>query len=152
MSALSVILPVLIVDQLTKFIILKNFQPGGSLPVIKNFFHISLVCNKGVAFGVFSEQGLPFRWTFIVCIIIVVFISVFYKKLFRERKSTRIFLSLILSGASGNLIDRIRFGYVVDFLDFRIWPVFNIADSAITIGTVLLILQMLRHKKLLNSK
>ena len=61
-------------------------------------------------------------------------------------RSTQVFLSLILAGAIGNLIDRVRFGYVIDFLDFRIWPVFNIADSAITIGTILLALQILRHK------
>ena len=187
MSALSVLLPVLIIDQLTKFIILKNFQPGESLPVIKNIFHISFVCNKGVAFGVFSEAaGAAFIWISCVSVIIIVFIFAFYKKFFHgigkykmfspipkdgpsysllrkgpttenrpkviakrfscKRKSTQVFLSLILAGAIGNLIDRIRFGCVIDFLDFRIWPVFNVADSAITIGAVLLILQMLKHK------
>ena len=145
MSALSVVLPVLIIDQLTKFIILKNFQPGESLPVIKNIFHISFVCNKGMAFGVFSKSiaGAAFIWISYISVIIIVFIFAFYKKFFH---STQIFLSLILAGAIGNLIDRIRFGCVIDFLDFRIWPVFNVADSAITVGTVLLILQVLRHR------
>lgn len=152
MSALSVVLPVLIIDQLTKFIILKNFQPGESLPVIKNIFHISFVCNKGMAFGVFSETaGAAFIWISYVSVIIIAFIFVLYKKFFHKRKSTQIFLSLILAGAIGNLIDRIRFGCVIDFLDFRIWPVFNVADSAITIGTVLLILQMLKHRKSHNA-
>jgi len=148
MSALSVILPVLIIDQLTKFIILKNFQPGESLPVIKNIFHISFVCNKGMAFGVFSKSiaGPAFIGIFYLSVIIIVFIFAFYKKFFHKRKSTQVFFSLILAGAIGNLIDRIRFGCVIDFLDFRIWPVFNVADSAITIGTVLLILQMLKRK------
>jgi len=72
----------------------------------------------------------------------------FVPKFFHKGRSTQVFLSLILTGAIGNLIDRVRFGYVIDFLDFRIWPVFNIADSAITIGTILLALQILRHKKL----
>lgn len=148
MSALSVVLPVLIIDQLTKFIILKNFQPGESLPVIKNIFHISFVCNKGVAFGVFSEAAGPaFIGIFYISVIIIVFIFAFYKKFFHRGRCMQVFLSLILAGAIGNLIDRIRFGCVIDFLDFRIWPVFNVADSAITIGTVLLILQMLKQKK-----
>lgn len=140
-------LAILIIDQLSKYLVLKNFQPEQSLPIIKGIFHISLVCNRGVAFGLFSGKGPSLIWIFYLCIIVIVFALIFYKKFFPKRKSNQIFLSLILAGAVGNLIDRIRFGCVVDFLDFRIWPVFNLADSAITIGTVLLILQMLRHKK-----
>ncbi len=146
MPALFIVLPILIIDQLTKFIVLKNFQPGESLPIIKNIFHISLVLNKGVAFGVLQEQGTKFVWIIYVCAIIITFILISYKKFFHKGRSTQVFLSLILAGAIGNLIDRVRFGYVIDFLDFRIWPVFNIADSAITIGTILLALQILRHK------
>lgn len=150
MSALFIILPLLIIDQLSKFIILKNFHPGDSIPVIKNVFHISLVLNKGAAFGIFSERGSIFMWISIVAVIIIIFIFTFFYPHTRnggKKKSTQILLSLVLAGAIGNLIDRMRFGYVVDFLDLRIWPVFNIADSAITIGTVLLVLQMLKHKK-----
>jgi signal peptidase II len=153
MSVLFVALTLLTIDQLTKFIVLKNFHPGESLPVIKDIFHISLVLNKGIAFGVFSEEaGLAFVWIAVVCVIIIVFIFANPGKFFDQRKSTQIFLSLILAGAIGNLIDRIRLGYVVDFLDFRIWPVFNIADSAITIGMFLLIAQMLRHKPAVSRK
>ena len=155
MLVLFVVLPLIIIDQLTKFIILKNFQPGNSFPVIKNIFHITFVCNKGVAFGIFSETGSIFIWIPFIAAISIVLILTFFKKIAlghcrrqfsRKVKCTRIFLSLILAGAVGNLIDRIRFGYVVDFLDFRIWPVFNIADIAITVGTALLILQMFKHK------
>jgi len=152
MPALFIVLPILIIDQLTKFIVLKDFQPGESLPVIKDIFHISLVLNKGVAFGLFSEQGTEFIWIIYVCAIIITFILISYKKFFHKGRSTQVFLSLILAGAIGNLIDRVRFGYVIDFLDFRIWPVFNIADSAITIGTILLALQILRHKPALSYK
>lgn len=153
MTAILIAFLLLVIDQLTKFIILNNFQPGESLPVIKNIFHISFVCNKGVAFGVFSEAaGAAFIWISYISVIIIVFIFAFYKKFFHKRKSTQVFFSLILAGAIGNLIDRIRFGCVIDFLDFRIWPVFNVADSAITIGTVLLILQMLRHKSAASRK
>lgn len=138
---------VLIVDQLSKFVILKNFQPGESLPVIKNIFHITLIYNKGIAFGLFSQAGASaLIWIFYISFIIIAFIFSFYKRFFHRSKTTQIFLSLILSGAIGNLIDRIRFGYVIDFLDLRIWPVFNLADAAITVGTILLIVQILRHK------
>lgn len=152
MPALFIVLPILIIDQLTKFIVLKNCQPGESLPIIKNIFHISLVLNKGVAFGVLQEHGTKFIWIIYVCAIIITFILISYKKFFCKGRSTQVFLSLILAGAIGNLIDRVRFGYVIDFLDFRIWPVFNIADSAITIGTILLALQILRHKTALSRK
>ena len=170
MLVLFVVLPLIIIDQLTKFIILKNFQPGDSFPVIKNIFHITFVSNKGMAFGIFSETGSIFIWISFVAAISIVLILTLSEKIFhgigkykydttskialghcrrqfsRKVEYTRIFLSLILAGALGNLIDRIRFGYVVDFLDFRIWPVFNIADACISIGTVLLVLQIFRHK------
>ena len=146
-------LSVLISDQLAKLIILKNFHPGESLPVIKNIFHISPVYNKGIAFGLFAERASSiFVWISYICIIIIVFILAFYKKFFYKAKSTQIFLSLILAGAVSNLIDRLRFGFVVDFLDFRIWPVFNIADIAITIGTALLVFQMFKCKLVLNHR
>lgn len=145
MPALLAIVPLLIIDQLTKFLILKNLQPGDSFPVIKNVFHISLVCNKGVAFGLFPDQAEIFIWISFIAVLIMCYI-LFYKKVFLNRKSTQVFLSLVLAGAIGNLIDRMRFGCVVDFLDFRIWPVFNIADSAITVGTILLVLQMFKRK------
>ncbi|MCQ9208357.1 MAG: signal peptidase II [Omnitrophica bacterium] len=148
MSVLLGILALLVIDQLTKFIVLNQFQPGESLPVIKNVFHISLVCNKGVAFGLFSEQGAIFAWISFVAVLIMCYTVSCYKKISLFRKSTQVFLSLVLAGAIGNLIDRIRFGCVVDFLDFRIWPVFNVADSAITIGTLLLVLQILKKKTL----
>ncbi|UCB56580.1 MAG: signal peptidase II [Candidatus Omnitrophota bacterium] len=151
--AVSFFFGILILDQLSKFIILKNFQPFQSFPVIKNIFHISLVCNKGLAFGLFSGNSRSsFAWIIYVSIVIIAFTLFFYKEFFGKgtakgpRQLRQIFLSLILAGAVGNLIDRIRFGFVIDFLDFRIWPVFNIADSAITIGTALLVLHILKHK------
>ena len=147
MAVLFIILPLLIVDQLAKQIILMNLKPGDSIAVIRDVFHISLVCNRGAAFGVFSGQGSIFIWVSFTAIIAIILIFTFLERIFRRENSTRFFLSLILAGAIGNLIDRLRFGFVIDFLDFRIWPVFNIADSAITIGTILLILQMLKHKK-----
>ncbi len=146
MSAFFIAFVILAVDQLTKFIVLKNFLSGESLPVIENIFHISLVFNRGFAFGIFSKKAAS-AWIWIYCFAIAVIVFLFCQKAHRQRKSSQIFLALVLGGAIGNLIDRMRFGHVVDFLDFRIWPVFNVADSAITIGTILLVLQILRRKR-----
>jgi signal peptidase II len=138
---------ILIIDQLSKLFILKNFHPGQSIPVIKGVFHISFVYNRGVAFGIFSKaSNSTFIWISCVAIVFIICILIFYQQLFRKNRPMLVSFSLILSGAIGNLIDRIRLGFVVDFLDLRIWPVFNIADIAITSGTVLLLLQILQRK------
>ncbi len=99
-----------------------------------------------MAFGIFAQQQFTFLWICFVFIVTLVLIFNLYRKSFFKSRFRQLCLALILAGALGNLIDRIRLGYVVDFLDFRIWPVFNVADSAITIGVVLLILQILKQK------
>ncbi len=150
MAIILLAVPVVIVDQLSKLIITRNLQPGDSLPIIKNIFHLSLVYNKGLAFGIFSQASRPLFLFILYAVVIILAIFacsyVFYKKFLCRGGSGQISLSLILGGALGNLIDRIRLGCVIDFLDLRIWPVFNIADSAITIGAILLVLQILRRR------
>ena len=124
---------ILSLDQFTKFIVTKNLMPHESIPIIKGVMHCTLVYNRGAAFGILRGQLFLFIFTSIVAIILI------YRSLKAARSNLYgISLGLILAGAIGNLIDRVRFGYVIDFLDFRIWPVFNIADSAITIGAILL--------------
>lgn len=148
MPAFFTVVLILVSDQLSKFIIVKNFLPGQTQPVIKDIFQITLVRNRGMAFGLFSQEPNSFWvWIVYICVIVIVFILFLYKKFFNKEKSARLFLAMILAGALGNLIDRIRFGYVIDFLDLRIWPVFNIADSAITIGAILLMLKIVRQKR-----
>ena len=147
MAAIYFAFVVLAIDQLSKYIILKNLHPGESLPVIKDIFHISLIFNKGFAFGLFSRQSTVFIWVVYVAVIFIIFITALHRNILLREKNTRFFLSLVLAGAIGNLIDRIRFGAVVDFLDFRVWPVFNMADAAITIGISLLLLQMLKARQ-----
>ncbi len=122
-------------DRLTKYFIIKSLALGQSIEVIPNIFHITPVFNNGAAFGVFRDCGLffiIFSFTVIALILLIVSRSP------RLDRLTAVSLALILGGAAGNLIDRMRFGYVIDFLDFRIWPVFNIADSCITIGVALI--------------
>ncbi len=134
---------ILSLDQLSKFIVTSNVAYFHPVPVIKNFFYISIVHNRGAAFGILKDQTPLFIFTSVLAIILIIL----NLRGGKNRKSYNIFLSLILAGAMGNLIDRVFFGYVIDFLDFRIWPVFNVADSAITIGAVLLAWNILFDKK-----
>lgn len=129
-----IVLATLSLDRLTKFLITKNLFQNQSIPIIKGIFHITLVHNRGAAFGILKNQ-IPL---FIITSLFAIILIYFNLKENRQSKSYSIALSLILAGALGNLVDRLFFGYVIDFLDFRIWPVFNVADSAITIGAILL--------------
>ena len=128
-----------VVDRLTKIFFSENLGFGESIPVIKNIFHFTLVHNTGIAFGLFKHHGVVFIIVPIIAIALLVF-NLYYYRHNNEVLSLEYILafSLILGGAIGNLIDRILYGYVIDFIDFRIWPVFNIADSAITIGAVII--------------
>lgn len=125
---------ILSLDQLTKFLIVKNLYLHQSLPLVRNIFHLTLVHNRGAAFGLFKGQVFLFILTSAAAVILIVRDLIKHKRFSIYSLS----LALILAGAIGNLIDRLFLGYVIDFLDFRVWPVFNIADSAITAGAVLL--------------
>lgn len=123
-----------VVDQLSKFYISNIMTLYQSIPVIHNIFHITYVVNYGAAFGILKNQ----RVFFIVSTVIIFGILVIlYNQIKVHNNFTYISFTLIVSGAIGNFIDRIRFGYVVDFFDFRVFPVFNIADSLIVIGVTI---------------
>lgn len=130
---------ILLFDQIAKFFASKLTQ---SISVVKNIFHLTLVHNTGAGFGLFKDSTSLLIW---FAIIVTGFILYMYDKIPKE-KPVQISVALILGGIIGNLIDRIRLGYVLDFLDFRIWPAFNIADSAITIGTIILIIYLIKKK------
>jgi signal peptidase II len=136
------VIAIVFIDQLIKFVVLRDFTPGQSLPIIKSVFNITLVFNRGGAFGIFTNATYAFTF---VSIFVIAVISWFLFK-GNVRYDLRLALASITAGAVSNLIDRLRFGYVVDFLDFRIWPVFNIADSAITIGTLWLVYYVIAKK------
>ena len=133
----SAALAVVFLDQLIKFLVRQNIQLGQSIPIIKNVFHLTYVANTGSAFGLFKS----FSIIFFVLFSIIVIIGIFYylKKIIKEDKKLELAVGLLLGGTIGNLIDRLAFGTVIDFLDFRIWPVFNIADSAVSVSIILLI-------------
>lgn len=143
-------LSILFLDQLSKILVSKYLLLNQSAPVIKGVFHLTLIHNRGAAFGILKDQAQLFILTTVLAII---FILLILKK--NEGKKHPIYtisLSCILGGALGNLIDRLTLGYVIDFLDFRIWPVFNLADSAITIGAILLGWSILFNDKYQNPK
>ena len=124
---------VFILDQLLKILIMRLLIEGQSIPVISSVFHITYVNNTGIAFGIF--KGAQFI-IISLSVIMILFIIIFRKSLSKEHRFVSIFLGLILGGALGNLVDRLRFGHVVDYLDFRVWPVFNLADMCICIGVI----------------
>ncbi|MCK5012657.1 MAG: signal peptidase II [Candidatus Omnitrophica bacterium] len=143
--ALITTFSVVIVDRVTKLFFSELLSFGESLPVIRNVLHMTLVHNTGIAFGFFKNQGI----VFIVIPIIAVFLLIFNLYYYRQNNEvlSRVYIvafSLILGGAIGNLIDRIVYGHVIDFIDFRVWPVFNIADSAITIGAIMIAFKCFR--------
>jgi len=130
---------IVFVDRLTKLFFSDLLVYGESLPIIRNVFHMTMVHNTGIAFGFFKDQGITFMVIPIVAIVLLVFNIYYYRQ--NNEALSRVYIvafSLILGGAIGNLIDRMVYGYVIDFIDFRVWPVFNIADSAITIGAILI--------------
>ena len=126
---------VFVLDQLTKLAIQINFVPNQSIPIIPQIFHLTYVQNPGAAFGIPAYKTNFFIIVTIIIIAVVVYCSI----KFRHTANTmlRLGLAFQLGGALGNFVDRIRFGYVIDFFDFRVFPVFNIADIAIVIGVSL---------------
>ena len=145
---------ILLLDQATKIFIDRTMGLHSSITVVENFFNITYIRNKGAAFGILAESSFRLPFFILVSIIAVVVIIGVFRKLRPEQTFTAVALSLIFAGALGNLIDRIRLGEVIDFLDAHWyghhWPVFNVADSAICVGVFLLAIDMFldeRHKK-----
>ncbi len=141
---------VILLDQASKLWVLGSFHLGESLPVT-GFFNLVLVFNSGAAFSFLSDAGGWQKWFFIVLALVISgWLAVMIRQHAAERLQPLAF-ALVLGGALGNVIDRLRFGAVVDFLDFHVagwhWPAFNVADSAITIGVVLLLWQQLTYKE-----
>lgn len=144
MQLLFIALTTLILDQVTKYAIMQNMVVNQSIAIIPQIFHLTFVKNVGAAFGILANRVPFFILVSVVAVICIIF---FYYRLKPEKKLLRIALALVLGGALGNLLDRIRLGYVVDFFDFRIWPVFNVADCAIVIGMLIIIWEILRDPK-----
>ena len=136
----AIVFIVIALDQFTKYLIKISMYPHESIPVIENIFHITFVKNQGAAFGIFQGQT---AFLIVMTILIIFLLIGVYWKFARQNTILTIGLALQLGGAVGNFIDRIRFSYVVDFFDFRVWPVFNIADMAIVVGVAIVVWQIL---------
>lgn len=135
----------LVLDQASKLIIANTMQLYQSIPIMP-FFNLTYVHNTGAAFSFLSQAGGWQRWFFaILAIIVSGVLTVWLTRLKAYENLLAAALALILGGAIGNLIDRLAYGYVIDFLDVyyeaKHWPAFNIADSAITLGVVLMLLE-----------
>jgi signal peptidase II len=149
---LALALAVVAIDQLTNLAILARFDLGERVAVIPGFFDLTLLFNRGAAFSFLAQHDGWQRWFFVG---IAVAASIFIVHLLRTHRSQRLFsvaLALILGGAVGNVVDRLAYGQVVDFLLFHqggwYFPAFNVADSAITVGAASLILdELLRMKR-----
>lgn len=138
---------VLLVDQVSKYLVLTNLSVGemwNPLAFLRPFVTLTHVTNTGAAFGLFQEHGTLFA---IVAVLVVGGILVFYRYLPPSEILLKVSLGLQLGGAVGNLLDRLRLGNVVDFIDFKIWPVFNLADAAIVAGVAILAFYLLFSKE-----
>ncbi len=134
-------LAVIILDQFSKYIVVENMALGESIPIIEEVFHLTYILNPGAAFGMFAHNRLFFIAIAVVVIGIIIWAR---REILASPWEVKAGCGLFLGGAIGNLIDRARQGLVIDFFDFRIWPVFNIADIAICIGVGLIIWNLLK--------
>ncbi len=146
----------LLIDQATKLFIDRSMQLYDSIPVLTDFFNITYVRNRGAAFSFLSNASWRLPFFMAVSVVAAIAILVAFHKLRDDQKLAQVSLAMIFAGAIGNLIDRVRLGEVIDFLDVHWyrhhWPAFNVADSLICVGVFLLALDMLLEDKRLKSQ
>ena len=134
----------ILLDQLTKYYVMNHFLLGESLTVIPNVFHLTFIINHGAAFGMLANQ----RWFFLLVAVILLGICAYYwKRLLKGPWTLQVGSALLVAGAIGNGIDRYLLHGVVDFFDFRIWPIFNVADIGICVGVALVIYHLFTSKE-----
>lgn len=151
LSLLSV--SIVIIDQMTKVHIMQTMRLHESIPVIPEFFSLTYIRNPGAAFGLLASSGQSFRLIFfgLTSVFALGLLGMIFLRLRQDDWIGQLSIAGILGGAVGNLLDRVRFGEVIDFLDLYIngyhWPAFNIADAAISVGVFFLILHFALEKK-----
>ena len=149
---LLVVASIVGLDQLTKWLVAKSLDLHDMRPIVDGLLSLSHVRNRGAAFGILSDADLPYQAVLfsVLSLVALAAIAVYAMRLPVTARLPQLALSLVLGGAIGNLIDRLAWGHVVDFLQLHAgmwyWPAFNVADSAITIGAALVILDSLRAK------
>lgn len=140
---------VCIFDQWTKLLAERSLVLNNTVPVINGMFHFTLVHNTGAAFGILRSKPEIFIYVSVLAILFIPFFI--FKNRFKLSTLEITAMTFIFSGASGNLIDRVLYGHVIDFFDLRVWPVFNVADSFITIGAMLLVWTAIRKSMIENQ-
>lgn len=143
---------VFILDQWSKVFIVKNFALGSTVEHIEGFLEFTYIRNTGVAFGLLSSTNSPTKAVLLsgLALLVVVMIVVYILQLPSDKYLSQISLTIILAGALGNLYDRMAYGYVIDFIHFQFkgysWPVFNVADTAISLGVLGLAVELIRDE------
>lgn len=151
LKLLFILFFVVVLDRITKSAIISRFHEGDGFPVWPGVFHITRVNNTGAAFGMLRHSPLLLAVIAIVCILLLGFTVLSRNKssektLSRQEALLDVAWMFIIAGAAGNLYDRLVFAYVIDFLDFRVWPVFNVADISICLGVGLAACSLLQKK------
>jgi signal peptidase II len=148
---IAVALPVIILDQATKLFIVRTLEFHGTITVVENFFEIIHTRNQGAAFGFLRDSAIRLPFLITVSIVAALVVLAVFRKLRPDQKLTAWGLALVFAGAVGNLIDRVRLGEVIDFLNVHwyehFWPAFNVADSAICVGVGLLAVDMILEER-----
>lgn len=142
-----------LLDQATKLHIMQTMRLHESIPVIEGFFNLTYIRNPGAAFGLLASSGPVFRTVFfgLASLFALGLLATIFFRLEEDDRAGQLSVAAILGGALGNLIDRVRYGEVIDFLDFYVgvyhWPAFNVADAAISVGVFFLVLHYVFEKK-----
>jgi signal peptidase II len=136
---------IIVLDQIVKFVIRTGFDVGESLPVVEDVFHITYVRNRGAAFSLFADHPevmliVP-GIAMLICLICLIYCLV------KRYRAMSVALVMIIGGGISNMIDRFTLGYVVDMFDFRVFPVFNVADIAVTLGCAVMIVWLIFFEK-----
>jgi len=141
---------VIVLDQYSKWLVLQHFELYQTLRLTA-WFNLTLAYNTGAAFSFLNDAGGWQRWLFVVLAVVISGVLLVWLRRAQQLRQQALALALVIGGAIGNVIDRIRLGYVIDFIDWHYrdwhWPVFNIADSAISVGVVLLIADSLLNDR-----
>lgn len=143
----GLIVLVLFLDQFSKYLVILYLAPWESIAILPGVLYLTHVRNPGAAFGILAN------WTglfILVSLLLIGAVLLFWRRILTLSRSFQLALALEVGGAIGNLIDRLRFGQVIDFIDFRVWPVFNVADMAIVIGALLIGYNLLGIKRSLE--
>jgi signal peptidase II len=157
-SYFIIVILVLVADQVSKLWATLKLQPVGSIEVIEGFFRLTYALNRGVAFSLFADSEFEVRWIFsLISTVAAVAVLGYLLRTAAGQRRLNLSLALLLSGITGNLIDRVRLGEVVDFLDFHwldrfVWPTFNVADAAICVGAALLALEMMKEERIAEAR